>query len=67
LEIARRLVGSLTGDFDPGRQRDEYRERVLELIERKAAGQPVEPPEEEPPAEAADLMAALEASLAAGR
>ncbi|MGE5637006.1 MAG: Ku protein, partial [Nocardioidaceae bacterium] len=62
LDMAQQLIESLSGDFDPGKYHDEYRERVLELIERKAQGEEVvleAPPEE--PARAPDLMAALEA------
>ena len=66
--MALRLIESLSVDFDPGRYHDEYRERVLELVERKAAGEEISiqaPAEEDgaPP----DLMAALEASLAEAR
>jgi DNA end-binding protein Ku len=68
VQMARRLIDSLSVDFDPGRYRDEYRERVLDLIERKAAGEEisVQAPEEEAGA-SPDLMAALEASLAESR
>jgi DNA end-binding protein Ku len=68
LTMARQLIDSLSNEFDPDRYRDEYREQVLELIERKAAGEEIaiEPAAEEPAA-APDLMAALEASLAAVR
>jgi DNA end-binding protein Ku len=63
--MAEQLIASLTTDFEPERYRDEYRERVLELIERKAEGQVIEQPEEEEePARVLDLVAALEASLA---
>ena len=56
---------SLTTDFEPDRFRDEYRAKVLDLIDRKAAGQEIaEQPEEEEAAPVTDLMAALEASLA---
>jgi DNA end-binding protein Ku len=65
LTMAQQLIGSLSADFDPGRFRDEYRERVLDLIERKAAGEEITvTPEEPAAAPAPDLMAALEASLA---
>ena len=49
--------------------KDKYREELLELIERKAAGQEIVSTEtEEPkPTKAPDLMAALEESLAASR
>lgn len=66
--MAEALIDGLTGDFDPDQYRDEYRDRVVSLIERKAAGQPLTeaPVESEPKgAPAPDLMAALEASLAA--
>jgi len=68
VEMAEQLIGSLTTDFDPGAYRDEYREQLLALIERKAEGKDVlEAPEvEEPqPTRAPDLMAALEESIAA--
>jgi DNA end-binding protein Ku len=66
LKMARQLVDSLTSEFDPSRYRDEYREKVLDLIERKAAGEEIAvQPEAPAPARVPDLMAALEASLAA--
>ncbi len=68
LKMAEQLIASLSSDFDPSKFRDEYRDRVLDLIERKASGEEiaVQPQAEEPEA-APDLMAALEASLAAVR
>jgi DNA end-binding protein Ku len=68
LDMAKQLIESLSGDFDPTAYRDEYRERVLELIERKAAGETItiEAPEPERK-EVPDLMAALEASIAASK
>src|SRR5215213_4122364 len=67
LEMAKQLIGSLTGDFKPDQYRDEYREELLDLLERKAAGKDVvsAPTEEPKPTKAPDLMAALEESLAA--
>ena len=68
LKMAEQLIASLSAEFEPGKFRDEYRERVLDLIERKAAGEEIAvQPEVEEPAAAPDLMAALEASLAAVR
>jgi DNA end-binding protein Ku len=65
LSMAEQLISSLSADFDPGKFKDEYRERVLELIERKAAGEEIAvQPEAEETEPAPDLMAALEASLA---
>ncbi|MEA2470577.1 MAG: end-binding protein Ku [Thermoleophilaceae bacterium] len=67
VDMARQLIESLSAEFDPSKYTDTYRERVLELIERKAEGkeiavQPVEEPQPVP-----DLMAALEASVNAAR
>ncbi len=69
LEVARQLLDSLAGDFDPGSYRDSYREEVLALIERKAQGEEiaVQPAAEELAAPAPDLMSALKASLEAVR
>jgi DNA end-binding protein Ku len=65
LDMARQLVSTLAGTFDPEKYRDEYREEVLALIDRKAAGEEiVAPAAPEEPAKVLDLMAALEASLA---
>jgi len=65
LDMARQLVNTLSGTFDPEKYRDEYREEVLALIERKAAGEEIiAPATPEEPAKVLDLMAALEASLA---
>ena len=65
LTMAQQLIDSLSADFDPSRFKDEYRERVLDLIERKAAGEEIAvQPEAEDTTPAPDLMAALEASLA---
>jgi DNA end-binding protein Ku len=68
LTMAQQLIDSLTSEFEPEKYRDEYRERVLDLIERKAQGETIviEEPAEEPK-EVPDLMAALEASIAASK
>jgi DNA end-binding protein Ku len=66
LKMAEQLIESLSDHFDPSKFKDEYRDRVLDLIERKAAGEQIAvQPQAEEPAAAPDLMAALEASLAA--
>ena len=68
LAMANQLLDSLASDFEPEKYRDEYRERVLDLIERKAQGETIviEEPEAEPE-KVPDLMAALEASIAASK
>jgi DNA end-binding protein Ku len=69
LDMAEQLIASLTSDFDPEKYRDEYRDRVLDLIERKAEGEDIAvaaaPAEEAKPVP--DLMAALEASIKAAK
>ena len=66
LKMAQQLIASLASDFEPSKYHDEYREKVLELVERKAEGEEIAiQPAEEEPTKVPDLMAALEASLAA--
>lgn len=69
LTMAQQLIASLSTEFDPERYHDEYRDRVLELIERKAEGQEVVTQPEQPAqtAKVINLMEALEASLAASK
>ena len=65
LAMAEQLVESLSGKFEPDKYHDEYREKVLDLIHRKAEGEePVvaaAPPETS--SKVVDLLAALEASV----
>ncbi len=65
LDVARQLVESLVSSFEPSRYHDTYREAVMSLIERKAAGEEVTaaPAPEERVVQAPDLMSALQASL----
>jgi DNA end-binding protein Ku len=68
LKMAKQLIDSLSGEWDPSKYKDEYRDQVLDLIERKAEGKEIAvQPEAEEPKEVPDLMAALEASLAAAK
>jgi DNA end-binding protein Ku len=65
LEMAAQLVESLTSPFEPTKYHDDYREKVLALIEAKADGEIIVPTKVAPTeAPVVDLMAALEASLA---
>ncbi len=63
------LVESLTAEFQPQKYRDEYREQVLDLIGRKAAGEEFELPAAAPgeAPSVVDLLSALEASVAAAK
>jgi DNA end-binding protein Ku len=65
LDMARQLIASLSADFEAEQFEDTYRNRVLDLIERKAAGQTeiIAPPVAMEEDKVVDLMAALEASV----
>jgi len=67
VDMAKQLIDSLSSDFDASAYKDEYREELLALIERKAKGEAIVEVESEAPkpTKAPDLMAALEESLAA--
>jgi DNA end-binding protein Ku len=68
IDMAHQLVDALTGEFDAGRYKDEYREALLQVIDSKVAGRPVEAPTPEvETSKLADLMAVLEASVVAAR
>jgi len=67
VNMAAKLVDSLASDFKPDKYEDTYREAVMDLIERKAKGETIEPPEREPEEATDDLMAALEASLSGSK
>ena len=70
LDLARQFLASLAGPWEPERNRDEHRERLLDLIHSKSgfAVQIPGPEEEEPPgARVTDLMEALKASVDAAK
>ena len=68
LHMAEQLVTTLTTEFDLAKYRDEYRDEVLAMIDAKSQGlEVVAPPVTEAPTPVVDLMAALEASLAAAK
>jgi DNA end-binding protein Ku len=65
-ELARKLVDELsTEEFKPDQYRDEYRERVLELVNQKVEGKEITTATAEAPrSQVIDLMEALKESLA---
>ena len=65
--MAEQLVAAMTGEFDPAAYRDEYRQALMGIIEAKAAGAEIAEPVPAPAAKLTDLMAALEASVAAAK
>ncbi len=66
LKMARLLIDTLSGPFDPEYFKDEHRERVLRAIEAKTPPE-LESAEAPAPTKVMDLMAALEASVKAAR
>ena len=69
LDAAKALVEALSADWDPSNHEDCYRERLLDVIERKRKGRKITVPEPEraaagPPP---DIMAALRESLERAR
>jgi DNA end-binding protein Ku len=65
LGAAKQLIEALSADWDPGQYHDRYRERLLEVIERKRKGKRITVPDTTPEDAGAppDIMAALKASL----
>lgn len=68
IATAEKLIDSLTVEFDPKRYRDTHRDRLLDVIHRKADGEEIVVEEDAPEqAEVVDLMAALEESVSGAR
>jgi DNA end-binding protein Ku len=65
LAMAKQLIGSLESRFQPEKYADDYRERVLAMIGRKAEGKQIVAPESAPAAQVVNLVDALKASLGA--
>lgn len=65
--MAEALVESLTAEFDPTKFHDDYREQVIDLITRKAAGEELELPAAAEGPKVVDMLAALEASVEAAK
>lgn len=63
LELAKTIIKSMTEKFRPEKYKDEYREKVLEAIEKKIAGKRIEPVKEKKANNVIDLMEALQKSL----
>ena len=68
IKMATQLVESLSAPFEPAKYKDDYREKVLALVEAKADGEVItRPAAPAPAAPVHDLTAALEASLKAAK
>jgi DNA end-binding protein Ku len=67
LEMARQLVSSLVGEFDPAEFENQYRRELRAMLEAKLAGEEIARPEPAAPAPVVDLMDALKKSVAQAR
>jgi DNA end-binding protein Ku len=66
-KMAEQLIASMTGDFSADDYHDDYRKALMAVIDAKVAGEAPTPPQKVEPTRIGDLMAALEASVAAAR
>ena len=64
LKMAKAIIESMSGEFEPEQYKDEYREKVQQAIEQKIAGKEIVKPKEKSTTTAASLMDALQQSLA---
>ena len=67
LEMAKRLVAAMEDELDLSEFTDDYRERVLELVEAKAAGKVIKFPKAKAKPSEASLTDALEKSIASAK
>ncbi len=65
LEMASELIDRFSGNFEPDKYEDTYRERLVEVVEAKRKGKEVHAEAVVEPEEPEDLLAALRASLEA--
>ena len=65
VEMAKTLIENLAAKWDPERYHDRYRTELLDLLEKKAEGEPLPAPKAEEGGEVVDLMEALRQSVAA--
>src|SRR5205807_473389 len=64
LDLARQVIESISGEFDPQEFRNEYRDELREMLEAKVSGQEIARPAPLPETPVVDLMEALKASVA---
>jgi DNA end-binding protein Ku len=67
LQMARQLIDSFAGSFEPEKYEDSYRTRLVEIIEAKRKGEEIHVEPRRDDEEPGDLMAALRASVQAAQ
>jgi len=67
IQMARTLIDNLTEDWNPDQYHDEYRQALLDMVEKKVAGEEIEIVEAPEPTKVVDLMEALKASVEAAK
>jgi DNA end-binding protein Ku len=65
VEMAKTLIENLAAKWEPERYHDNYRTKLLDLLQKKAKGKPLPEPQEDEGGEVVDLMEALRQSVAA--
>jgi DNA end-binding protein Ku len=65
VEMAKTLIENLAAKWDPERYHDRYRNELLDLLQKKAEGEPLPEPSTDTGGEVVDLMEALRQSVAA--
>src|SRR2546422_831259 len=63
LQMAKSLIDNMTGEFDPEEFKDEYREKLENIVEQKIEGKEIAVVEEAGTAKVLDLIEALKASV----
>lgn len=63
MKMAKSIIESMSAPFDPGKYKDEYREKVLKAIEDKVAGKEIKQAKDKGGSNITDLMDALKKSL----
>jgi DNA end-binding protein Ku len=66
LDLAKHIVQTKSGHFDPEKFEDRYESALKELLAKKQAGEKITPPKEREPARVVNLMDALRKSIEAG-
>jgi DNA end-binding protein Ku len=65
VQMAKSLIDNLTDEFNPSQFKDEYREAMLQIVEKKIAGEEIEVIAEPEATKVVDLMQALKQSVEA--